>query len=492
MSTPFAPVDRFEPPVADDVLGNVFSEANSPQVRRADGITLTPPWLVQRMLDLAASRGGFDTIVDCGAGTGRFAMAAARRFPHARVIAVEAHAEVASMLRQRLRDGALADRVEVLEADFRSAALALRGRTLFIGNPPYVRHHDIAPEWKAWYRSAMAALGIGASRLAGLHAQFMLRAAASMRDGDLMLFVTAAEWLDNGYGGALRKLCAHLPQHSLRSLWLALPGEPIFADALVSSVVVEVARESAGAKTQLGLIAGRQLHPVRQLDAQALRSADRWSPLCREAPLASGSGVELGELFRITRGQVTGCNEAWVLPPHSELLRGASAALAVAAVTRATEIIEDRARSAADASRLHRVVDLPADLESLPDAQRAVAMRLIERARRLDADAGYVARHRKPWYRVAMRAPPLAFVSYMGRRPPVFRANPQSVSFINIAHGLYPRVAMPAAVLEPLLSHLNATTDLESGRVYGGGLAKFEPSDVARLRIPPRLLASDP
>lgn len=116
-------------------------------------------------------------------------------------------------------------------------------------------------------------------------------------------------------------------------------------------------------------------------------------------------------------------------------------------------------------------------------------MRLVERARQLGADAGYIARHRTPWYRVAMRAPPAAFVSYMGRRPPVFRANPQRVSFINIAHGLYPLVAMPETVLEQVLHYLNTTTDLNSGRVYGGGLAKFEPSDVARLRIPEGLLA---
>ena len=86
------------------------------------------------------------------------------------------------------------------------------------------------------------------------------------------------------------------------------------------------------------------------------------------------------------------------------------------------------------------------------------------------------------------RAPPVAFVSYMGRRPPVFRANPQRVSFLNIAHGLYPLTDMSAGVLGRLLNHLNTTTDLYSGRVYGGGLAKFEPSDVSRLRLPGEVL----
>jgi hypothetical protein len=72
----------------------------------------------------------------------------------------------------------------------------------------------------------------------------------------------------------------------------------------------------------------------------------------------------------------------------------------------------------------------------------------------------------------------------MGRRPPVFRPNPQQVSFLNIAHGLYPRQPITATDLQRVLNHLNTHTGIYSGRVYGGGLAKFEPSDVARLRLP--------
>ena len=76
----------------------------------------------------------------------------------------------------------------------------------------------------------------------------------------------------------------------------------------------------------------------------------------------------------------------------------------------------------------------------------------------------------------------------MGRRPPVFRANPQAVSYLNIAHGLYPRQPLPAGCLPRLLAHLNQSVDINSGRVYGGGLVKFEPSDIARLRLPAQWL----
>ena len=98
------------------------------------------------------------------------------------------------------------------------------------------------------------------------------------------------------------------------------------------------------------------------------------------------------------------------------------------------------------------------------------------------------SRHRTPWHAVAMRAPPAAFVSYMGRRPPVFCANPFGASFINIAHGLFPRQPLFGDTLARVLDHLNTATDRHAGRTYGGGMAKFEPSDIARLRIPPEVL----
>ena len=134
---------------ADDKLGAAFCAATSPELRRGEGITLTPEWLVQRMIERCAAAGDFSTVVDAGAGSGRFAIAAARRWPRARIVAVERSARMLELLRSNLHAKGLQGRVEVVEGDFRDAELPLAGRALFIGNPPFVRHHDITPEWKA-------------------------------------------------------------------------------------------------------------------------------------------------------------------------------------------------------------------------------------------------------------------------------------------------------------------------------------------------------
>ena len=467
-----------------DALGEAYCLANDAQSRRSQGITLTPAWLVGRMLDEVVDD-GFDTIVDCGAGTGRFAIAAAQRFPAARIIAVEQNPDLAALLRQRLWECGLRQRVDVIEGDFRSVHVPKVGKTLFLGNPPYVRHHDIAPQWKAWYAHRMAEFGLSASRLAGLHIHFMLRCAELMQPGDALCLVTSAEWLDNGYGSAPRSLLGFGTPLAANGLWLAAGAQPVFADALVSSVVVRADCGVSVRPVRTGVIDGGRLQTLHELPLAQFSATNRWSAWCQPAWACAPTGIELGDIFRVTRGQVTGLNAAWVLArEHADLHES----LSMPSVTRARELIDDVVATQAGVAHLRRVASLPADLDAVPDEHRDAVARFLDRARAMGADQTYIARHRKPWHAVAMREPPAAFVSYMGRRPPVFRANPWRASFINIAHGLYPRQAMPAATLTRLLTHLNCATDMHAGRMYGGGMAKFEPGDIARLRVPPQVL----
>lgn len=142
-----------------DAAGLALCESLDAEFRRAQGITLTPSWLVELMLQRLAASGPFQTIVDPGAGTGRFCMAAAKRFPGVRVVAVERSEAMLAVLRRTLASAGLTDRVEVVPGDFRDVRIELSGRAAFVGNPPYVRHHDIEPSWKLWYATTMARFG---------------------------------------------------------------------------------------------------------------------------------------------------------------------------------------------------------------------------------------------------------------------------------------------------------------------------------------------
>jgi adenine-specific DNA-methyltransferase len=483
-----------EPPAAAAIAADDAACLQMPaEWRRQQGVTLTPAWLVERMLDRVAAAGPFDTLVDAGAGSGRFAIAAAQRFPSARVVCVERNEAMLALLRNAVAAAGLQGRMRIVGGDFREGSLPRPGRTAFIGNPPYVRHHDIEPAWKRWYGDRLAAWGVSASQLAGLHLHFLARAVELAQVGDLICWVTAAEWLDNGYGQAWRQLlAAEGGPIRLRGLWLAPADEPVFRDALVSAAVLEAECASpctSAASVALGAISGGALVTHRRLELAALQGCRRWGPECHAVPVMPTTGVEVGELFRVTRGQVTGSNAAWLLSAGSASL---PAHRLRPAVTKAREIIDGTLEAPDALLRLRRLPDLPVDLDSLPAEERALVDAFLRVARERGAADGYVARQRRAWHALDLRPAPPVIVSYMGRRPPVFRANPHGATYLNIAHGLYPRQALAPVVLSGVIAHLNRHTDIRAGRIYGGGLAKFEPSDIARLRIPAQVLEGAP
>ena len=85
---------------------------------------------------------------------------------------------------------------------------------------------------------------------------------------------------------------------------------------------------------------------------------------------------------------------------------------------------------------------------------------------------------------VGLKAPAPVLCTYMARRPPQFTLNTCGARHINIAHGLYPREPMADGVLSRLVTWLNENVNTGSGRTYAGGLTKFEPKEIERLRIP--------
>jgi hypothetical protein len=138
----------------------------------------------------------------------------------------------------------------------------------------------------------------------------------------------------------------------------------------------------------------------------------------------------------------------------------------------------------ASAAALRRVVDLPPELDDFTAAERKRIQSFLSWARAQGVHEGYIAQHRKAWWSVGLKDPAPILCTYMARRPPQFTLNDCGARHINVAHGLYPRQALPADVLAGLVSWLNNNTTQGSGRTYAGGLTKFEPREVERLRIP--------
>jgi hypothetical protein len=466
-----------------DPLGDRYLAALSPGERRPRGATFTPPEIVHAMLDWAKDRLRPARVVDPGTGSGRFLVAAGRSFEEAELVGIEIDPLCATLARGHLAAAGLAERSRVIIGDYRDLTLkGASGPTLFIGNPPYVRHHLIETSWKDWYARGGASLGLAASRLAGLHAHFLLATALAARPGDAGVFVTSAEWLDVNYGSLVRKLLLDvLGLTGVRALDAV--GEP-FPGTATTAVITEfeVGNRSRFVSISSGVSSSDIRLPEKTHDVarDRLETADRWTPIIHSTPERQKDFIELGEICRVHRGQVTGHNRVWITgPTPTDLPQD----VLFSCITHARELfaLEDALE---DASSLRRVIDIPSDLNCFEAQDRRRIERFLTFARSHGADRGYIAEHRKAWWSVGLRPPAPILATYMARRPPRFVRNLAGARHINIAHGLYPREPLPDNVLSNLARFLSSNVRLAEGRTYAGGLTKFEPREMERLLVP--------
>jgi hypothetical protein len=396
---------------------------------------------------------------------------------------VELDPVAAILARGHVAAAGLAGRASVELADYRSLILEESAEpTLFIGNPPYVRHHQITPEWKKWLTAQAAEQRLTASQLAGMHVYFFLATARLAKTGDAGIFITAAEWLDVNYGKLVRDL--FVDRLSGESIHLIEPTALPFADAATTAVITSFRKGSLSKSVYFRTVSDSSalgaLDGGRPIRRERLQSARRWTPFLRGAKKVPEGFVELGELCAVHRGQVTGANRVWIEGLHS---RDLPESVLFASITKARELFA-AGRELADASRLRRVIDLPADLEVFESAERKTVDRFLKMARSMGGDKGYIAEHRKAWWSIGLRRPAPILTTYMARRTPAFVVNRADARHINIAHGIYPREAMSRHAIAVLAQHLNSFVSKTDGRTYAGGLTKFEPKEVERILIP--------
>lgn len=466
-----------------DPLGAAYEASLTPDERRARGVVYTPQHVVRAMIHLAAAGLAPSQVVDPGCGSGRFSIAAAQCWPDAQIIAVDTDPQALGILRQRAKEQGVADRIITILDDFRTAELpATSGKRLFIGNPPYTRHHVVGEEGKTWLTAAARSLNVKPKLLSGLHAHFIARTAQLAHQGDEVIYILPAEWMVTGYGSMLRQLL--LDRLGLRSVHIADPETEVFPGVLSSAAVV---RCEAGFSTDSIMIG--EITPDLHLSGAEPRPASELDPLkpWRIEAAADPGHVRLGDYIRVSRGASTGDNKTYIVGPDTPKL---PETLLRPAVTQARELsaMGDELK---DPSTLRRVVVIPPSLSELSDAEREAALRFISWAEERGAKETYTARTRKAWWSVALPATAPILMTYMGRKPPKFVLNKAGVMSLNIAHGLYPKRAMTDAALARLVAWLNGNIGVGSGRIYAGGLAKFEPGEIEALSIPRELIEDE-
>ena len=435
-----------------------------------------------------------DRFVDPGCGSGRFAASAARRDPALDLIAIDLD-PIATLLTRAHLAVVGARSATVLQADYTTLTLpASPGKTAFVGNPPYVRHHDLSAAAKTWAVATGRRLGHPVSALAGLHAHFYLATALHARPGDVGCFVTSAEWIDVGYGAIIRGLLLNGLGGS--HLHIVDPRAVPFSDAMTTAAIAcfEVGADVPALRLRLVESTAQlaSLHSGERVARAVLRGALRWSPLLpgQVTRMPEAGTIPLRQVARVHRGLVTGANRYFVLArPEARALGLERWCRPV--ISSAREIFEARGEIRSTPAR-KLLLEVPADIDRSCFPELDAYLRRGEQADdgREPIATRYVTSRRHPWWFLGPPTAPPLVVTYMARQAPAFAANPDGLALINIAHGIYPRAPLSADRLRDVAAALNGWRESfrGAGRTYHGGLEKFEPGEVERLPVPARLM----
>jgi predicted RNA methylase len=484
-----------------------LDRARPQRQRNRLGQFATPGSLANEILQYARAHFGTGPVrfLDPAIGTGAFYSALLSLRPHseiARATGFEIDCRYGNACRTLWRALPLDVRLQ----DFTSA-VAPGGESerydLLVCNPPYVRHHHLSRSNKRrLQRRALQTSGLRLSGLGGLYTYFIALAHPWMARCALACWLIPSEFMYVNYGAVIRHYLAE--RVTLLRIHRFEPTDLQFDDALVSSAIVWFRNAEPSSQHRVELTTGGSASDPRRREfvtVSKLQSAHKWT-----AP-SSGSKSRrlpdmpvLGDFFGIKRGIATGANKFFIISPQraSEL-----------------EIPETFLRPIIPGPKYLQSDEIDADERGWPALSRQLLLidcdlpegslrgryptfwRYLEAGRSRIAN-GYLCSRRAPWYSQEAREPTFFLCSYFARRRDDGRLqrfifNRSVAIAANSYLMMYPREptnrfiggdTTRAHALWRELARIEPRSLSDRGRVYGGGLYKLEPRELASIPVP--------
>jgi hypothetical protein len=374
---------------------------------------------------------------------------------------------------------------------------------LVVCNPPYVRHHHLSLIQKQELQAVVArSLNFEMNGLSGLYTYFMVLSQAWMAKGGVGAWLIPSEFMDVNYGRRVKEFL--LRKVTLLRVHRFDPKEVQFGDALVSSAVVLFKNSSPPPEHEVEFsFGGTQAEPkvsdsIRLAD---LRHISKWTGLPQGISRLSErhNGATLADLFNIKRGLATGCNSFFVLTAEQTADSHLPPKFLKPILPSPRELVGDEilADQKGEPQIRKRRYLLSCDLpEDEVKAKYPTLWKYLEHGIEKGVHQRYLCCHREPWYSQERRPAAPFLCTYMGRQtlknesPFRFILNHSKATAANVYLMLYPKPVLATVLNDDpelhraiwkALASITAEMLMGEGRVYGGGLHKLEPKELANV-----------
>jgi adenine-specific DNA-methyltransferase len=437
--------------------------------------------------------------LDPAIGTGSFYSALSQAVP-AKTIEAAAGVELDPLFAEAAEELWSKSGLRVIRGDFTKQKAPAKRFNLVLTNPPYVRHHHLDADEKDRLKAQLArSLNMEISGLAGLYCYFLLQCHDWMEEQGLAIWLIPSEFMDVKYGATLRRYLTE--RVTLLHIHRFCPTDVQFTDALVSSAVV-VFRKAApvpGHRVRFSF-AGPIESPTTEalVPLDVLRHSRKWTQFPARTNFENSDEPTLGDLFFIKRGLATGSNSFFILDSEQvkewniprrflkPILPGPRYVI--------TDVIDAHPNGDPAVSPRIYLLDCSESEEKIESSWPRF-YEYLQKGREGKIAASYLASHRAPWYSQEQRPPAPFLCTYMGRarngkHPFRFIWNRSQATAHNVYLMLYPKSRLQEAlnnhpelsakVFEALQS-VTPSQFISEGRVYGGGLHKVEPKELAQI-----------
>lgn len=382
-----------------------------------------------------------------------------------------------------------------------------------ICNPPYTRHHHIAPELKDKLQAVFKSqFHLDVSRQGTLAFYFLLKLIAEMPNDAHAAIIVPMETVDARYGRAARRiLCEHT---NLSAIIHFSPKMNAFHKVDVGASILffkkgyqtgnqvrHLTLDVLPTTTELLACLERE-HPGKSdipfgslfvQPQEELLETSKWfslaTPPSSEASWErSGRVVRLKELAKVVRGIATGANKFFALPTQK-----------VEQLSLQSYVVRTLQRN----REIQDIILDEAGWQALSDEGKCVWLLYLNGENVMESPQlsdylaegeteGYHRRSlvqtRRKWYAMEQRDIPAIFFTILTRGNPRFILNQAGVRPLNMFSLIYPnRYIVEAGATELLWALLNSSFSLSRlhsvSRTYGGNTLKVEPRELDNLPV---------